>query len=44
MAVIPDGATFEEFTQYVIARRGEVPLEELKELWGRRCASIGNGC
>ena len=36
MAVIPDGATFEEFTQYVIARRGEVPLTELKELWERR--------
>jgi|TARA_R100000900_G_scaffold141774_1_gene123067 hypothetical protein len=36
MAVIPDGATFEEFTEYVLERRGSVPLKELKELYERR--------
>lgn len=36
MAVLPDGATFEEFTQYVLERRGQVPLQELEELYERR--------
>lgn len=36
MAVLPDGATFEEFTAYVLKRRGSVPLAELKELYERR--------
>ena len=36
MAVLPDGATVEEFTQYVLERRGQVPLQELKELYERR--------
>ncbi len=35
MAVLHDGATFEEFTEYVINRRGQVPLTELKELYER---------
>tara|TARA_R100000322_G_scaffold19691_1_gene12553 strand:+ start:153 stop:422 length:270 start_codon:yes stop_codon:yes gene_type:complete len=36
VAVLPDGATFEEFTQYVLERRGQVPLQELEELYERR--------
>lgn len=36
MAVLPDGATFEEFTEYVVERRGQVPLLELQELYERR--------
>ncbi len=36
MAVLPDGATFEEFTDYVLKRRGQVPLMELRELYERR--------
>ena len=36
MAVLHDGATFEEFTAYVLKRRGQVPLEELRELYDRR--------
>jgi len=36
MAVLPDGATFEEFTEYVVKRRGQVPLLELQELYERR--------
>ena len=36
MAVLPDGASFEEFTAYVLERRGQVPLAELKELYERR--------
>ncbi|MAK95234.1 MAG: hypothetical protein CL994_02665 [Euryarchaeota archaeon] len=35
MAVLRDGATFEEFSEYVIKRRGQVPLVELKELYER---------
>lgn len=35
MAVLPDGATFEEFAEYVLARR-DVPLQELRELYERR--------
>jgi hypothetical protein len=35
MAVLPDGASFEEFADYVLARR-DVPLPELKELYERR--------
>ena len=35
MAVLPDGATFEEFAEYVLARR-DVPLSELRELYERR--------
>ena len=35
MAVIPYGATFEEFTEYVLARRKSVPITELKELYER---------
>ena len=36
MAVLPVGANFEEFTGYVLERRGDVPLTELKELYERR--------
>ncbi len=36
MAVLRDGATFEEFTEYVLKRRGRVSLEELRELYERR--------
>ncbi len=36
MAVLSDGATFEEFTDYVLKRRGQVPLMELRELYERR--------
>jgi len=36
MSVLPDGATFEEFTAYVINRRGAVSLKELLELYERR--------
>ena len=35
MAVLPDGATFAEFAEYVLARR-DVPLSELRELYARR--------
>lgn len=35
MAVLPDGATFAEFAEYVLARR-DVPLSELRELYERR--------
>jgi len=35
VAVLRDGATFEEFSEYVIQRRGQVPLVELKELYER---------
>ena len=35
MAVLPDGATFEEFAEYVLTRRN-VPLRELRELYERR--------
>ena len=34
MAVLPDGATFEEFAEYVLARR-DAPLSELRELYER---------
>ena len=36
MAILPVGATFEEFTEYVLERREAVPLTELKELYDRR--------
>ena len=36
MAILPDGATFEEFVDYVSERRGDVPMTELKELYERR--------
>lgn len=36
MAVLPDGATFEEFVVYVKERRGDVPMTELEELYDRR--------
>jgi len=35
VAVLPDGATFEEFAEYVLARRNVVPLTELRELYER---------
>lgn len=35
MAVLPDGASFQEFAEYVLARR-DVPLRELRELYERR--------
>ena len=35
MAVLPDGASFQEFAEYVLARR-DVPLSELRELYERR--------
>ena len=36
MAILPDGATFEEFVDYVSERRGDVPMTELKDLYERR--------
>lgn len=36
MAVLPRGASYEEFVEYVTDLRGEVPEEELKELYQRR--------
>ena len=35
MAALPDGASFQEFAEYVLARR-DVPLSELRELYERR--------
>jgi len=35
MAVLHDGATYEEFVDYVTNLRGDVPEEELKELYQR---------
>jgi hypothetical protein len=35
MAVLPDEASFQEFAEYVLARR-DVPLSELRELYERR--------
>tara|TARA_B100000131_G_C17743628_1_gene462168 strand:- start:180 stop:437 length:258 start_codon:yes stop_codon:yes gene_type:complete len=35
MAILPDGASYEEFVDYVTNLRGEVPEEELKELYER---------
>ena len=36
MSVLRNGATFEEFVEYVSERRGDVPMTELKELYERR--------
>ena len=36
MAILPQGASYEEFVEYVTDLRGEVPEEELKELYQRR--------
>ena len=36
MAVLPRGASYEEFVEYVTDLRGEVPEKELKELYQRR--------
>lgn len=36
MAVLPNGATFKEFIEYVTERRGDVPMTELEELYERR--------
>ncbi len=36
MAVLPNGATFQEFVVYVRERRGDVPMAELEELYDRR--------
>ena len=36
MAVLPRGASYEEFVEYVTDLRGEVSEEELKELYQRR--------
>ena len=33
MAILPDGASYEEFVDYVTNLRGEVPEQELKELY-----------
>lgn len=35
MAVLHNGATYEEFVDYVTNLRGDVPEEELKELYQR---------
>ena len=35
MAVLPDEGSFQEFAEYVLARR-DVPLSELRELYERR--------
>ena len=36
MAILPQWASYEEFVEYVTDLRGEVPEEELKELYQRR--------
>jgi len=36
VSVLRNGATFEEFVEYVSERRGDVPMTELKELYERR--------
>ena len=36
MAILPKGASYDEFVEYVTNLRGEVPEEELKELYQRR--------
>ena len=36
MSVLRNGATFEEFVEYVSERRGDVPMTELKEWYERR--------
>ena len=36
MAILPQGASYEEFVEYVTDLRGEVSEEELKELYQRR--------
>lgn len=41
MAVLHDGATYEEFVDYVVNLRGDVPEEELKELYQRHCKLKG---
>ena len=33
MAILPDGASYKEFVDYVTNLRGEVPEQELKELY-----------
>ena len=35
MAILPDGASYEEFVDYVTDLRGDVPEKELKELYQR---------
>ena len=39
MAILPQGASYEEFVEYVTNLRGEVPEEELKELY-QRCLKL----
>jgi len=47
MAILPENVSFEEFTAYVLKRRGTVPLAELQELYDRRTrlksVSVNNG-
>ena len=35
MAILPDGASYEDFVDYVTNLRGDVPEDELKELYQR---------
>jgi len=35
MAILPDGASYQEFADYVTDLRGAVPKDELKELYQR---------
>jgi hypothetical protein len=37
MAVLHDGATYKEFVDYVTTRRGELPENELEDLWAWHC-------
>tara|TARA_R110000737_G_scaffold65152_1_gene92967 strand:+ start:399 stop:656 length:258 start_codon:yes stop_codon:yes gene_type:complete len=37
MAVLHDGATYIEFVDYVTTRRGELPENELEDLWSWHC-------
>ena len=35
MAILPRGASYDEFCDYVVGLRGALPVDELDELWER---------
>lgn len=35
MAILPRGASYDEFCDYVVGLRGALPVDELDELWKR---------
>ena len=41
MAVLPREASYEDFCDYVIELRGDVPAAEIDELWTRRHRLLG---